>query len=364
MVTVRFQSPDCKNSTDELEESLILIEEAELELTSMDTPDATRDGEHLLTPAMLAEVLAVSVRSIRRWHRAGLLKPAEIVMQLPHFDYTQIAIAKQLARWMKQGVSVQSMQQQIEQLQQRAGGETPFETLPIVAEGKRLVLRQGDNYVEAGGQLHFGFDISAKDESANPVCFKFPSARPEEPLDSNESSPATDPNHYNTGHYNPEQAPLTFEEMINQAIQAEDAEDLDTAVDWYRSALSGFGPNPDVCFQLAELLYRLGDMNGAKERYFVALELEPTLVEARANLGCVLAELGQTELAIAAFKGTLEQLETYADVHFHLARALDDVGLPTSAADHWQRFLELAPASPWADEAAERLAVGTPFLDF
>jgi tetratricopeptide (TPR) repeat protein len=86
------------------------------------------------------------------------------------------------------------------------------------------------------------------------------------------------------------------------------------------------------------------------------LELDANLVEARANLGCVLAELGQAELAVAAFEGTLEQYADYADVHFHLARALEDLGQTNRAIEHWRQFLQLAPAtSPWAEEAAERL---------
>jgi tetratricopeptide (TPR) repeat protein len=89
----------------------------------------------------------------------------------------------------------------------------------------------------------------------------------------------------------------------------------------------------------------------------MALELNPDLVEARANLGCVLAELGQLELALAAFAGALSQYNDYADVHYHMARTLDELKQPERAAEHWSRFLELAPSSPWAEEAEERLAV-------
>ncbi len=157
----------------------------------------------------------------------------------------------------------------------------------------------------------------------------------------------------------------SLEQMVNQAIAAEDADDLDSAIDCYRCAFAAHGPNPDICFQLAELLYRQGDLSGARERYFMALELDSALVEAQANLGCVLAESGQLELAIAAFEGALQQFEEYADVHFHLARTLDDAGQPLRALEHWQRFVELAPASPWAEEAVARMNQSSPaWLDF
>jgi tetratricopeptide (TPR) repeat protein len=88
----------------------------------------------------------------------------------------------------------------------------------------------------------------------------------------------------------------------------------------------------------------------------MALELDENYIEARANLGCILAEMGEPQLAAAAFQGTLEAHDDYADVHYHLARTLDDLGCPDDALQHWQRYLELAPDSPWADEARDRLA--------
>jgi tetratricopeptide (TPR) repeat protein len=69
----------------------------------------------------------------------------------------------------------------------------------------------------------------------------------------------------------------------------------------------------------------------------------------------MLAELGQTELAIAAFRGALALHDGYSEVHYHLANALEHSQRTVEARHHWQRFLDLAPDSPWADEAADRL---------
>ena len=88
----------------------------------------------------------------------------------------------------------------------------------------------------------------------------------------------------------------------------------------------------------------------------MAVELDEDYVEARANLGCVLAETGQSDLAVAAFEGALRYHADYADVHYHLARVLDDANQRAKAEEHWRAFLDLAPDSPWADEARDRLA--------
>jgi tetratricopeptide (TPR) repeat protein len=124
----------------------------------------------------------------------------------------------------------------------------------------------------------------------------------------------------------------------------------------YRAALVGGGPAPEVCFSLAELLYRMGDTSAARERYYMAIELDEEYVEARANLGCVLAEAGERELAVAAFEGALAFHDQYPDVHYHLARTLDDLDRRPEADRHWHAFLELAPESPWAETARRRLS--------
>jgi tetratricopeptide (TPR) repeat protein len=316
--------------------------------------------EQLYTPAMLAQILGVSVRVVRRWHRANLLTATKEVLQLPYFDFAELTNARRLARWMKQGATVQSIQRQLRMLAERAlehsdSQSLTVQELPISAEGRRLVLRSGDHFVEATGQLRFGFEgmVDGKDVP-EPSTLSFEQAQ------TNQHRPAAASTR--SARYADEV--LSLEEMMAEAIAAEDIEDLAGAIDWCRAALAAYGPDADVCFQLAELLYREGDLSGARERYFNALELNPELVEARANLGCVLAECGQPELAVAAFEGTLEQFADYADVHFHLARSLDDLGQAERACEHWQRFLELAPASPWAEEAEHRLSQATPLFEF
>jgi tetratricopeptide (TPR) repeat protein len=135
----------------------------------------------------------------------------------------------------------------------------------------------------------------------------------------------------------------------------EDEGEPETAAEMYRAAMAGGGPSAEICFLLAELLYQMHDLPAARERYYMAIELDEDYVEARANLGCILAELGQCELAISAFEGALMYHDAYPDVHYHLGHILDEVGRADDAAAHWESFLRLAPSSPWADEARERL---------
>ncbi|MCC6511804.1 MAG: tetratricopeptide repeat protein, partial [Pirellulaceae bacterium] len=227
-----------------------------------------------------------------------------------------------------------------------------IQQLSIIAEGKLLLLRQGDGLVESTGQMRIDFgaldtdSLQTTPEPCSTISFETLSAASRSAAGSSVGSSGADV---------VKEGPTSLEDMLEQANIAEDEDRLDVAIDWYRTALASQGASADICFQLAELLYRINDLTAARERYYMALELNPDLVEARANLGCVLAELGQLELAVAAFEGTLLQYEDYADVHYHMARTLDELKRPEQAAEHWSRFLQLAPSSPWAEEAEERL---------
>jgi len=303
----------------------------------------------LYTPAMLAELLDVSISIIRRWHRRGLIIPAREIHRLPYFDFQEVATARRLAEMLAAGASPQAIEKRLEELARFVPDvDRPLSQLSVIVEGKTLLLRQGEGLLEPGGQLRIDFDaLESGEEETAPV-----ELIAVEPADSDE-----DPTILLL-----EQAvaqatgPMDPETMLSVAAELEDAGQLQEALEMYRSCLAAGGPHPEVCFQLAELLYRMGDVGAARERYYMAVELDDNFVEARANLGCVLAEMGEMELATAAFRGALRYHPDYPDAHFHLARALDELQRYQEGLHHWREFLALAPDSPWAEQARHRLA--------
>lgn len=300
--------------------------------------DVDHDIHRLYTPAMLADLLDVDVATIRRWHRRGLIKPARMVRRLPYFDFQEVATARRLAELLAAGIKPGALERKLGELARYLPDvERPLAQLSVIVEGKEILLRQGDGLIEPGGQLRFDF-AAAEDEELVPDA-------PEQ------AAPVS----ISTEQIHAERLAHSPEEICRLAAELEDEGQLATAAEMYRAAMAVGGPTPEICFQLAELLYRQGDVAGARERYYMTIELDEDYVEARANLGCVLVESGQIDLAIAAFEGALTYHEDYADVHYHLARALEQVGREPEADEHWRRFLDLAPDSPWADQAHSRL---------
>jgi tetratricopeptide (TPR) repeat protein len=268
---------------------------------------------------MLADLLKVSLAVVRRWHRRGLIVPVREVRNLPYFDIQEVATARRLTELLAAGMTPKSIEKKLEEIARYLPHvKRPLAQLSVIVQGKQILLRQGDGLVEPGGQMRFDFETPAEEPPAEP------------PL------------------------PSTPAEMICLAVELEEQGNIAEAAEMYRAAMAAGGPTAELCFQTAELLYRMGDLPAARERYYMAVELNEEYVEARANLGCVLAETGQHDLAAAAFEGALAYHPDYADVHYHLARTLDELGKKDQAADHWRRFLELAPDSPWAEEAKRK----------
>lgn len=303
---------------------------------SLGLVDKAQNVHRLYTPAMLADLVQVPLAVIRRWHRRGLIVPARQVRRLPYFDFQEVATARRLAELLASGMSAQAIERRLEEIRRLMPGiERPLTQLAVIVEGKHLLLRKGEGLLDSAGQMRLDFEPSEAEQSlassTAETTSTLPLAPPPSPV---EHSP---------------------EQLCELAAELEEEGDLERAADMYRAALAAGGPKAETCFQLAELLYRQGEMAAARERYSMAIELDEDYVEARANLGCVFAETGREDLAIAAFEGALAFHPDYPDVHFHLARILDSQGEANRAAEHWRRFLALATDSPWADVARERL---------
>jgi tetratricopeptide (TPR) repeat protein len=281
------------------------------------------------TPSMLAELTGVPISVIRQLQKQQLIVPVRQVHRLPYFEVESILPLKIVRNMFDAGLPTNTVIDRLRRIKRNFPTERQVD---VQVTGRNVLLVTEKGLINQDGQRCFPFLIEEEKEE-QPV----PTLSPE-PLEILESvlEPVPEPNN--------------FETLYEAAWSLESAGNLQGAVDLYRAALAAGKPNPQIHFQIAEILYRLGDLTAARERYFMAIELDETFVEARANLGCVLAELGNDELAAAAFRGALKYHPDYAEVRFHLGMLLKRVGLTEEANEHFRIFLELMPDSPWAEQ--------------
>jgi tetratricopeptide (TPR) repeat protein len=303
-------------------------------LSFLGLADAQSELRREYTPAMLSQILGVSVHQIRRWERMGLMMPTRRVFRLPYFSFQEAAAARRLADLVAHGVSAQQILRSLERVAAiLPAQERSLAQLEVLSRDKELGLRDRQGRLATlSGQLLIEFE---RDE---------PGVLPH--------------------------ATLPFEQELG-----DDARQAWSAGDWFaegeRLAAEGHGAqaaeafrmslmeDPHVAethFRLAEVLYRSGNLAGALERYYAAVELDHQHLEAWTQAGCVLTETGDYQGAAHAFQIALRVHPEYADAHLHLAEALCQLGRRTEAAEHWRRYLTFDQRGPWAEAARGRLA--------
>ena len=129
------------------------------------------------------------------------------------------------------------------------------------------------------------------------------------------------------------------------------------AIEAYRRVVAVDSTYAAAWNNLGLLLHRMGRHDEAREAYMAALEQDPSCCEAAYNLGSLSEDGGDTEDAIRCYRQALALSPDYADAHFNLAGALARAGKAGAAVEHWQRYLELDGASPWARIARAHLEI-------
>jgi tetratricopeptide (TPR) repeat protein len=148
---------------------------------------------------------------------------------------------------------------------------------------------------------------------------------------------------------------VTAEEWYRYGYQAETEERFDDAVKAYRQALLVGGPDAEVCYGLARVLFLRGKTEPAAERFRQTVETDPMHAKGWNSLGMVLEQLGEAEEAVAAYRMALKAAPAYVEVHWHLADLLEELGRPEEAQPHWRAYLQGGTDTEWLRYARERL---------
>jgi tetratricopeptide (TPR) repeat protein len=277
----------------------------------------------LYTPSMLAKLTGLPKPILRRLQRERLIVPVRQVFRLCYFGKEVILPLKIMQNMLTSGLSIVSA---IDRLR-KVGRYKPENLSAVHLEGKDLVFTFEDGCVDHNGQKRLAF---AEEAEGVPTRDTF------DPLAILDSI------------FEPDFEPNDPVVLCEAACELEARGNLQGAADLYRAALVAGGANSHINFQLAEVLYRQGDLSAACERYFSAIELDEHFVEARANLGCILMELGRNDLAAAAFRGALKLHPDYAEVRFHFGMLLKRQGIFDAAEEQFRLFRELMP---WYSES-------------
>lgn len=274
------------------------------------------------TVAELTSLLELPRSRVEAWERQGLIKPRAVDDGLARYDFRQVAAVRSLLKLLAAGVRPKRLFRNLRQLRAWTGADAGQDELlmRLVHEGGRLILRtDGGRLVETTGQMLFEFE--------------------------SEDVPASVP----------WQQVFDGDRLFEEAARLEQEGELEAAATGYRQLLLAEGPDPDVCFNLANVLYALGETQAAIERLYEAVSLDREHVEAWHNLGNLLAAQGRHDEALAALRQATTIEPGFADAHYAVADVLEQLGRLDEARPHWRAYLQEEQTGPWADYARSRL---------
>jgi tetratricopeptide (TPR) repeat protein len=194
--------------------------------------------------------------------------------------------------------------------------EMPLTGLRISAVGNEIAVQDGSGRRQVeSGQLLFDFEVPGPAAAHVRVLLHPPAAEADASRGTGGKSMAAN-------------------EMTRVRAQAEpDAED------WFQHGVA----------------LEAGDRAGAEAAYRRALALDPTRVDARLNLGVLLADRGHGAEAVQLYRTGVSHAPQEALLHYNLAVALDDLGRHAEALRAYDACLAVDPTLADAHYNAARL---------
>ncbi len=118
------------------------------------------------TPAALAELVGVSIETVRRWRRRGLLATTTENGRLPAFSTRAVLVAKRLAFLCSTGLSDEFVERRVDAF--RAFGpdvESIVLRLTLASDGRDVLFNGDDGPIDFRGQRRFDFGALPTDGS-------------------------------------------------------------------------------------------------------------------------------------------------------------------------------------------------------
>jgi tetratricopeptide (TPR) repeat protein len=231
--------------------------------------------------ADVARVLGVPAARVRAFVRAGWCAPERRGRRL-EFGFQELVVLRAARALHEARVPAARVKRALRALARELGGGRPLSGVRIVADGRRVVVRdERAGWEPESGQLVLDFSLNALAREAARV------------------------------------------------VRARDADDERAlAQQAFRQALA-----------LEE-----SDSAAARRAYRRALARDPKLVDALVNLGRLVHEAGRAREAVALYRRALAETPDDAEVHYNLALALEDMSGPEAAITAYQRALALDPS--------------------
>lgn len=277
------------------------------------------------TRAEIRRILGINENSLRSWERVGLAEPRD------DYSFADLITLKTLQSLRENQIPAKRIREAMQQLRTRlANVSRPLDELKIVSDGRRIAVELPGEKMEAlTGQMLFNFEAEQ--------------LRSVSTLDRRESQ------------QRPSSGAEGEEYWFQYALELErSGAPPHEIIEIYRKVLDCNPEAAGAWVNIGTLHYRQGLLQLAEQSYKEAIRAYPEYPLAHYNLGNVYEETSRLEDAMEQYEAALRYRSDYADAHYNLALVHERREQYLDAAKHWQRYLELDPASPWATVARRK----------
>ncbi len=310
-------------------------------LNALGLNDQQQDVHRLYTPAMLSQLLNLSVNDIRRWERQGLIKPVKKIYRLPYFDFQQVTSVRRLHELLLEGVTSEEIKAGLQSLKDLVSDiEQPLAQLDLLACDSHLLFRDNNGLIQpASGQRFLDFDP--------------PAASNQEEADESDSVLFKEAEGSETVHPGSQ---WSADEWFHEGCRLLDNNKPVDAIEAFRIAIMDKPSDPEIHFCLADALYRTGNINGAIERYHNVVESDHHYLEAWTQLGCLYLEKEELNPASDAFRIALDIHPEYPEACWYQAEVFVQLNQVEEAVSLWKQYLVYDQKGPWAEQAHQNIA--------
>jgi tetratricopeptide (TPR) repeat protein len=258
----------------------------------------------------VATMLGLSEGQVRSFVRAGFLSPPRGPRGEMRFSFQDLILLRTARGLVEAQVPTRRVRQALTRLKNQLPSGRPLTAVRILADGHRVVARDGDDlWAPESGQALFDFDVAELVREAAPFAHRAAEAARER------------------------EDELSAEDWYALGCELE-AASLEDALDAYRRALALDAEHADALINLGRLLHEAGDLAGAERHYRQALAARPDDATAAYDLGVVLEDAGRVEEAGIAYERAVAADPDFADAHFNLAAVYERLGRRADALRH------------------------------
>ncbi|MGB7189082.1 MAG: tetratricopeptide repeat protein [Acidobacteriaceae bacterium] len=264
-------------------------------------------------------ILRIHARQLQAWERAGLVAFSE------NYGFEDLVQLRKLRDLCATRLSAASIQASVSAMRAVSGMANPLLEASTARKGSRLVFRHSGAVMEPIAR-QFVFDFEARQQPANVELFRL----------------------------SPTQTDSWISEEFMEAVHCEEATKTREAAVLYESILARNPRHAPSAINLGTILYNQGEFPRAEQMYRQAVDSDPNYALAYFDLGNVLDELQRLPEAVEAYRTAIRLVPKYADAHYNLALAWERLDQRRRALRHWELYLKLDPAGPWANHARDQ----------